>query len=201
MTRITAKLLVATYDKKDMLPAAAVSKRASNQASRATASELLRTPFSRTSEKTLPRTSVNEARRAGTTLAWCPARTLSAYFPFPGTHIRHRRRSRKGKPVARRGAKPEDLSRRRGGRVAERSHLGALYGSRLAGSFPAVISIRVEKHRGFVTVRFRVTAPSIERVLEIAGEGARVVFPIDAEGFFAEEANTSTSEAAKRYVA
>jgi hypothetical protein len=44
MTRITAKLLVATYDKKDMLPAAAVSKRASNQASRATVSELLRTP-------------------------------------------------------------------------------------------------------------------------------------------------------------
>jgi hypothetical protein len=46
MTRITAKLLVATYNKKDMLPAAAVSKRASNQASRATVSELLRTPFS-----------------------------------------------------------------------------------------------------------------------------------------------------------
>jgi hypothetical protein len=64
-----------------------------------------------------------------------------------------------------------------------------------------VISIRMEKLRGFVTVRFRVTAPSIERALEIAGEGARVVFPIDAEGFFAEEANTSTREAPNRYVA
>ena len=64
-----------------------------------------------------------------------------------------------------------------------------------------MISIHVEKRCGVVTVRFRVTAPSIERALEIAGEGARVVFPIDAEGFFAEEANTSTSEALKRYVA
>ena len=42
MTRITAKLLVATYDKKDMLPAPAVSKRASKRSSRATASELLK---------------------------------------------------------------------------------------------------------------------------------------------------------------
>ena len=47
MTKITAKILVATYDKKDMLPAAAVSKRASNQASRDTASELPRTPLRR----------------------------------------------------------------------------------------------------------------------------------------------------------
>jgi hypothetical protein len=36
-----------------------------------------------------------------------------------------------------------------------------------------MISIRVEKRRGKATVRFRVTAPSIERALEIAGEDAR----------------------------
>jgi hypothetical protein len=54
-----------------------------------------------------------------------------------------------------------------------------------------MISIRVEKRRGNATVRFRVTAPSIERALEIAGEGARVLFPIDGERFFAEEADAS----------
>jgi hypothetical protein len=64
-----------------------------------------------------------------------------------------------------------------------------------------MICIRVEKCCGFVTVRFRVTAPSIERALEIAGEGARVLFPIDGEKFFANKANASTSEALNRYVA
>ena len=57
-----------------------------------------------------------------------------------------------------------------------------------------MISIRVEKRRGEATVRFRVTAPSIERALEIAGEGTRVVFPIDGEEFFANEATASTRE-------
>jgi hypothetical protein len=64
-----------------------------------------------------------------------------------------------------------------------------------------MISIRVEKRRGEATVRFRVTAPSIERALEIAGEGVRVVFPVDGENFFANKANPSTSEAPNRYVA
>jgi hypothetical protein len=64
-----------------------------------------------------------------------------------------------------------------------------------------MISIRVQRRRGNVTVRFRVTAPSIERALEIAGEGARVLFPIDGEKFFANKANASTSEALNRYVA
>ena len=64
-----------------------------------------------------------------------------------------------------------------------------------------MISIRVERRRGNVTVRFRVTAPSIERALEIAGEGTRVVFPIDGEEFFADKANASASEAPNRYVA
>jgi hypothetical protein len=64
-----------------------------------------------------------------------------------------------------------------------------------------MISIRVQRRRGNVTVRFRVTAPSIERALEIAGEGTRVVFPIDAEEFFASEATASTRETPNEKVA
>jgi hypothetical protein len=66
---------------------------------------------------------------------------------------------------------------------------------------PTMISIRVQKRRGEATVRFRVTAPSIERALEIAGEGARVVFPIDGEEFFASEADASSREAPNKEVA
>jgi hypothetical protein len=44
MTKITAKVLVASYDKKDMLPAAADPKHASNQSPQATAPEVCRTP-------------------------------------------------------------------------------------------------------------------------------------------------------------
>jgi hypothetical protein len=64
-----------------------------------------------------------------------------------------------------------------------------------------MINVRVQRRCGNVTVRFRVTAPSIERVLEIAGEGTRVVFPIDAEEFFASEATASTREAPNEEVA
>lgn len=64
-----------------------------------------------------------------------------------------------------------------------------------------MISIRVEKRRGEATVRFRVTAPSIERALEMAGEGTKVLFPIDGEKFFADEANASTREGTNRKVA
>ena len=64
-----------------------------------------------------------------------------------------------------------------------------------------MISIRVEKRRGEATVRFRVSAPSIERALELAGEGARIVFPIDSEEFFADKANASTPETPNRKVA
>jgi len=63
-----------------------------------------------------------------------------------------------------------------------------------------MISIRVERRRGNVTVRFRVTAPSIERALEIAGEGTRVLFPIDGEEFFA-KATASTCETPNEKVA
>jgi hypothetical protein len=64
-----------------------------------------------------------------------------------------------------------------------------------------MISIRVEKRREQATVRFRVTAPSIERALELAGEGARVVFPIDGQEFFADKANSPSRVSPSRKVA
>jgi hypothetical protein len=50
-----------------------------------------------------------------------------------------------------------------------------------------MIAVTVEKSYGAATARMRIRAASIERVLHLAGEGARVVFPIDAELFFAEQ--------------
>jgi len=52
-----------------------------------------------------------------------------------------------------------------------------------------MIRVTVEIREGALTYRVRVTAPSIERALEIAGEGkpgrrVRLVFPIDSEVFF-----------------
>ncbi len=54
-----------------------------------------------------------------------------------------------------------------------------------AGRPPTMITLRVEKRYGNTLVRSRVTAASIEGALELAGEGARVVFPIDGQAFFA----------------
>jgi hypothetical protein len=84
----------------------------------------------------------------------------------------------------------------RGSRVTEWRPLDALVdSSRLAWRPLTMISIRVEKRYGDVTVYSRVTAPSIERALEIAGEGAKVVFPIDGEEFFAfAKENVSVTE-------
>jgi hypothetical protein len=48
-----------------------------------------------------------------------------------------------------------------------------------------MITIHVEKDYGSSTIRSCVTAPSIEQALLLAGEGARVVFPIDGQTFFA----------------
>ena len=48
-----------------------------------------------------------------------------------------------------------------------------------------MIAVTVEKSYGTGTARLRVRAASIERALRLAGEGARVVFPIEAELFFA----------------
>jgi hypothetical protein len=50
-----------------------------------------------------------------------------------------------------------------------------------------MIAVTVEKRNGTATARVRVRAASIERALRLAGEGARVVFPIDAQLFFAAE--------------
>ena len=51
-----------------------------------------------------------------------------------------------------------------------------------------MINITVEKRYGkggHTAVRSRISAPSIGEALRIAGEGASVVSPIDAETFFA----------------
>jgi len=48
-----------------------------------------------------------------------------------------------------------------------------------------MIAVMVEKSYGTATARVRVRAASIERALRLAGEGARVVFPIEAELYFA----------------
>ena len=55
----------------------------------------------------------------------------------------------------------------------------------LAGRPPSMITLCVEKRYRNTLIRSRVTAPSIEGALELAGEGARVVFPIDSQAFFA----------------
>jgi hypothetical protein len=52
-----------------------------------------------------------------------------------------------------------------------------------------VISVSVEVREGPVTRRVRITAPSMERALRIAGgevpgRMVRLVFPIDPEAFF-----------------
>ena len=55
-----------------------------------------------------------------------------------------------------------------------------------------MIQVTVEIRAGALTYRVRVTAPSIERALEIVGEGnpgrrVRLLFPIDPEAFFVPE--------------
>ncbi|HZB08997.1 MAG TPA: hypothetical protein VE525_07795 [Rubrobacter sp.] len=52
-----------------------------------------------------------------------------------------------------------------------------------------MIRVSVEIREGVFTRRVRITAPSIELALEIAGEGksgrgVRLLFPIDPEAFF-----------------
>lgn len=63
-----------------------------------------------------------------------------------------------------------------------------------------MIRVSVEVREGAVTRRVRITAPSIERALEIAGAGkprleVRLLFPIDPEAFVVPE-NSGQSEAA-----
>ena len=51
-----------------------------------------------------------------------------------------------------------------------------------------MITVTVEKSygaNGDTRMRARISAPTIERAVEIAGEGARLALPIEAETFFA----------------
>ncbi len=64
-----------------------------------------------------------------------------------------------------------------------------------------MIQVAVEIREGALTYRVRVTANSIERGLEIAGEGkpgrrVRLVFPIDPEVYFVPAASGTRREAA-----
>jgi hypothetical protein len=60
-----------------------------------------------------------------------------------------------------------------------------------------MIRVSVEIREGALTYRARVTAPSIERALEIIGEGkprrrVRLLFPIDPDAFFVNAAASGT---------
>lgn len=62
-----------------------------------------------------------------------------------------------------------------------------------------LISVTVEILERGASRRARITAPSIARALEIAGDGkperrVRVVFPIDPETFFVESGRATTIE-------
>ena len=64
-----------------------------------------------------------------------------------------------------------------------------------------MVRVTVEVTEGALTNRVRVTAPSIERALEIVGEGkpgrrVRLLFPIDREVFFVPAASGARMEAA-----
>ncbi len=50
-----------------------------------------------------------------------------------------------------------------------------------------MITVTIEKRSGAATVHARVSAPTIERAVELAGTNARVRFPIEGETFFAPE--------------
>jgi hypothetical protein len=63
------------------------------------------------------------------------------------------------------------------------------------------IRVTVEMREGALTRRVQITAPSIERALEMAGDGkpghnVRLLFPIDPEVFFVPEASGTRREAA-----
>ena len=64
-----------------------------------------------------------------------------------------------------------------------------------------MIRVSVEIREGALTYSARVTAPSIERALEIMGEGkpsrrVRLLFPIDPDAFFVNAAHSRSSREA-----
>jgi hypothetical protein len=63
-----------------------------------------------------------------------------------------------------------------------------------------MLCVTIEVPEGAATLRVRITAPSIERALKLAGDGVparrvRLLFPIDPEAFFVPE-NPDWREAA-----
>lgn len=59
-----------------------------------------------------------------------------------------------------------------------------------------MVTVMIEKTYGSATVRASVTAPSIERALQVAGPRARVIFPLDPDLFFATDAAMESVEPA-----
>jgi hypothetical protein len=64
-----------------------------------------------------------------------------------------------------------------------------------------MVRVTIEVREGALTNRVRITAPSIERALEIAGEGkpgrrVRLLYPIDPEVFFVPATSGAKMEAA-----
>ncbi|MGH3090403.1 MAG: hypothetical protein ACREVJ_03120 [Gammaproteobacteria bacterium] len=57
-----------------------------------------------------------------------------------------------------------------------------------------MITYTVKRRYGTATVRTRVTAPSIEQALELCGEQARIVFPIEPKPFFAPKGAAEVAE-------
>ena len=63
-----------------------------------------------------------------------------------------------------------------------------------------MICVTVEIREGALKRRIQTTAPSIERVLDLAGDGmpgrrVRLLFPIDPEAFFVSEVSDGREEA------
>lgn len=65
-----------------------------------------------------------------------------------------------------------------------------------------MITVTVEVSEGFTNRRVRCTAPSIERAIELArgpsDTTAKVLFPIDPDTFFADDAGTGISDETTR---
>ena len=61
-----------------------------------------------------------------------------------------------------------------------------------------MVTVVVERRYGHTTVRSRVSAPSVERALQLCGAHGRVVFPIDPEGFFASRSADGLTRASQR---
>ncbi len=57
-----------------------------------------------------------------------------------------------------------------------------------------MIVVTIQKRYGMKTVSSRVRASSIKRALQLVGEDAHVVFPIEAEQFFAPEGTSEGVE-------